>query len=118
MSSNIYRSSQVRFGSSIDWNRPELSPHAQVLPDHSHQRDARHVDEPPGQGRGKVGVVDPAPDHVEEVDGDCEVQTLLPSPDEKPQTESAGKRVQDKRHHRELALRCCKTKNVIAENLI
>lgn len=83
--------SQVRFRSTVDRNCPELSPHAQVLSDHSHQRHAGYVDEPPGEGGGKVGVVDPAADHMKEVYGDCEVQALFPSADEEPQTEGAEK---------------------------
>lgn len=86
-------SSQVGFGSSIDWNRPELSPHAQVLADYSHQRHAGYIDEPPGQGSRKVSVIDPAADHMEKVHSDCEVQALLPSADEEPQTKGACKRV-------------------------
>lgn len=84
--------SQVRFRSAVDRNGPELSPHAQVLSDHSHQRHAGYVDEPPGEGGGEVGVVDPAADHMKEVYGDCEVQALFPSADEEPQTEGAGKK--------------------------
>lgn len=90
---NQRENSQVRFGSTVDRNCPELSPHAQVLSDHSHQRHAGYIDEPPGEGGGKVGVVDPAPDHVKEVHGDCEVQALFPSADEEPQTEGAGKAI-------------------------
>lgn len=91
--------SQVRFRSSVDWNCPELSPHAQVLSNYSHQRHAGYVDEPPGQGSWKMSVIYPAADHVEKVHGNCEVQALFPSADEEPQTEGAGKRIQDECHH-------------------
>lgn len=78
--------SQVRFGSTIDWNSPELAPHAQVLANDRHQGDAGYIDEPPGQGSWKMRVVDPAANHMEEMHGDSEVQALFPSPHEKPQT--------------------------------
>ena len=82
--------SQVGFGARVDRDCPELSPHAQVLPNHSHQSHASNVDEPPGQSSWKVGVVDPAANHVEEVDRDGEIQALLPSADKKPQAEGTG----------------------------
>lgn len=85
--------SKVGLGSRVDRDCPELSLHAQVLPDHNHQSHAGDVDEPPGQGSWKVGVVDPAADHVEEVDSHGEVQALLPSADEKPQAEGTCKRI-------------------------
>lgn len=89
--------SQIRFRSSVDWNCPELSPHAQVLSNYSHQRHAGYVDEPPGQGSWKMSVIYPAADHVEEVHGDREVQALFPSADEEPQTEGAAGTVTRKR---------------------
>ena len=82
--------SEVGFGACVDRDCPELSPHAQVLPNHSHQSHAGNVDKPPGQSSWKVGVVDPATNHVEEVDSDGEVQALLPSADKKPQAEGTG----------------------------
>lgn len=89
--------SQIRFRSSVDWNCPELSPHAQVLSNYSHQRHAGYVDEPPGQGSWKMSVIYPAADHVEEVHGDREVQALFPSADEEPQTKGAAGTVTRKR---------------------
>lgn len=93
MSQSGVHESEVGLGPCVDGDGPELSPHAQVLSDHRHQRHAGHVDQPPGQCRGEVGIVDPAADHVEEVDGDGEVQTLLPSSDEEPQADSTCKRI-------------------------
>lgn len=110
--------SQVRFGSTVDWNCPELSPHAQVLSDYSHQRHASHIDQPPGQSGREMRVIDPAADHVEEVHGDCEVQALFPSTDEEPETESTGQRVQDEGHHWEPALQGSKTQDFVAEHLV
>lgn len=80
---------EVRLGSRVDRDGHELSPHAQVFADDRHERHARHVDQPPGQRGGEVRVVDPAADHVEEVDGDGEVQALLPTTDEEPQAQGA-----------------------------
>ena len=87
---SINKKSKVRLGSTVDWNGPELSPHAQVLSNNSHQRHAGHIDEPPGQNSWKMSVIDPAADHMEEVHGDCEVQALFPSTDEEPQTKCAA----------------------------
>lgn len=82
--------SQVRFGSTVDWNGPQLSPHAQVLSNHSHQGNAGDIDEPPGEHSRRVRVVDPAEDHMKEVHSDSKVQTLLPAADKEPQTQSAA----------------------------
>lgn len=82
--------SQVRFGSAIDRDGSQLSPHTQVLSNHSHQRHAGDIDKPPGQGSWEVSVINPAADHVEEVHGDGKVQALFPSTYEEPQTESAA----------------------------
>lgn len=114
----VRENSQVRFGSSVDWNCPELSPHAQVLANYSHQRHAGYIDEPPGQGGWKMSVIDPAADHMEKVYGDGKVQALLPPADEEPKTKSTCKRVQDECHHRESALHGCKTEEFIAEDLV
>ena len=86
----VDKNSQVRFGSTIDWNGPELSSHAQVLSNYSHQGHAGYVDEPPWQGSWKMSVIDPAADHVEEMHRDREVQTLFPSSYEEPQTKGAA----------------------------
>lgn len=110
--------SQVRFGSTVDWNGPQLSPHAQVLSNYSHQGNAGDIDEPPGEHSRRVRVVDPAEDHMKKVHSDSKVQTLLPAADKEPQTQSGGKRVQDECHHGEPALQCCKAKNIIAEYLV
>lgn len=94
--------SEVRLRSTVDWDGPELSPHAQVLSNHGHQSHAGHVDQPPGQGRREVGVVDPTAYHVEEVHSDSEVQTLLPSADEEPQaqgTDETGRQMHDEGQH-------------------
>lgn len=84
--------SQVRFGSTVDWDSPQLSPHAQVLSNHSHQGDAGYIDEPPGQHCWRMRVVDPADDHMKEVHSDSEVETLLPAADEEPQTEGTARK--------------------------
>lgn len=116
--STVPNISQVRFGSTIDWNCPEFSPHTQVLSNYGHQCHAGYVDEPPGEGSWKVRIIDPAADHVEEVYGDGEVQALLPPADEEPQTKGTGKRVQDECHHREPALQWRKTERFIAKDLV
>lgn len=84
------KGSQVRLGSTIDWNSPELSPHAQVLSDNCHQRHAGYIDEPPRQGSWKMSVIDPAANHMEKVHSDCEVEALLPSTNEEPQAKGAA----------------------------
>lgn len=94
--------SEVRLRSTVDWDGPELSPHAQVLSNHGHQSHAGHVDQPPGQGRREVGVVDPTAYHVEEVHGDSEVQTLLPSADKEQQaqgTDETARQMHDEGQH-------------------
>lgn len=63
-------------------------------------------------------VVDPADDHMKEVHSDGEVETLLPTADEEPQTEGGGKRVQDECNHGDPALQCSKAKSVIAKHLV
>lgn len=83
----FHQNSQVRFGSTVDWNCPQLSAHAQVLSNHSRQGYAGDIDEPPGQGGWRVSVVDPAANQVEEVHGNGKVKALFPSTDEKPQTQ-------------------------------
>lgn len=92
MSQSGVHESEVGLGPCVDRDGPELSPHAQVFSDHCHQRHAGHVDQPPGQHHGELGIVEPAADHVEKVDSDGEVQTLLTSSDEEPQAESTGGR--------------------------
>lgn len=82
---------QVRFGSTVDWNCPQFCAHTQVLSNHSGQGYAGDIDEPPGQGSWRVRVVDPASNQMEEVHGDGKVKALLPSPDEKPQTEGTAR---------------------------
>lgn len=86
--------SQVGFGSTVDWNSPQLSPHAQVLSNHSHQGNAGCIDQPPGEHSWRMRVVHPAEDHVEEVHSDGKVQALLPTADEEPQTQSADRKTQ------------------------
>lgn len=81
---------QVGFWSTVNRNGSELSLHAQVLSNHSHQRHAGDIHQPPGQGRWKMGVINPAADHVEKVYSDREIQTLFPTSDKKPKTESAA----------------------------
>lgn len=83
----FHQNSQVRFGSTVDWNCPQFSAHTQVLSDHSREGYAGDIDEPPGQGGWGVSVVDPASNQVEEVHGNGKVKALFPSTDEKPQTE-------------------------------
>lgn len=82
--------SKVRLGSRIDWDGPELGPHAQVLADDRHQRHAGQVDEPPRQRGGKASIIDPTDDQMEEVHRDGEVQALLAPADEEPQAQSAA----------------------------
>lgn len=65
----------------------ELRPHAQVLPDDSHECNAHGLDQPPGQRRGETGAVEPAAQEVKEMDSDSEIQTLLSSPDEVQQAQ-------------------------------
>lgn len=96
--------SEVRFWSSVHRNGPELSPHAQVLADDRHQSNTRHINQPPRQGCGEVSIIDPAANHVEEMNCNCEVQALLPTTDEEPQTQSTCQRVQNEGHHREPSL--------------
>lgn len=84
--------SQVRFGSTVDWDSPQLSPHAQVLSNNSHQSNAGYIDKPPGEHSWRMRVVDPADDHMKEVHSDGEVETLLPTADEEPQTEGAARK--------------------------
>lgn len=94
--------SKVRLRSTVDWDGPELSPHAQVLSNHGHQSHAGHVDQPPGQGRREVGIVDPTAYHVEEVHSDSEVQTLLPSADKEQQaqgTDETARQMHDEGQH-------------------
>lgn len=81
------QNSQVRFGSTVDWNGPQLGAHTQVLSNHSRQGYAGDIDEPPGQGGWRLSVVDPAADQVKEVHRNGEVKALFPSTDEKPQAE-------------------------------
>lgn len=90
---DVDKNSQVRFGCTIDWNGPELSSHAQVLSNYSHQGHAGYIDEPPGQNSWKPSIIDPAANHVEEVNSDREVQTLFPSTYEEPESKGTGERV-------------------------
>lgn len=91
----------VGFGGRVEGDLPELYPHAQVLPDGRHQRRAHDVHQPPRQRRGEARVVDPAAQQVEEVNGDGEIQALLPSPDEVQQAQSTGECIEDESHHGE-----------------
>lgn len=43
-----------------------------------------------------MSIIDPAANHMEEVHSDCEVQALLPSTDEEPQTKGAVRTVRQK----------------------
>jgi len=81
----------IGFGGRIEWNFSEFYPHAEVLPDGSHQCSAHDVHQPPRQGRGKVRVINPAAQEVEEVNGDSEIQALLSSADEVQQAKSTAK---------------------------
>lgn len=81
----------VGFGGGVEGDLSELYPHAQVLPDGRHQRRAHDVHQPPRKRRGEARVVDPAAQEVEEVNGDGEIQALLPSPDEVQQAQSTAK---------------------------
>lgn len=85
------KKSQVRFGSTVDWNCPQFCAHTQVLSNHSRQGYAGDIDEPPGQGSWRVSVVDPTSNQMEEVHSDGKVEALLPTADEKPQTEGTVK---------------------------
>lgn len=85
----------VGFGGGVEGDLPQLDPHAQVLADGRHQRRAHGVHQPPRQRRGEARVVDPAAQQVEEVNGDSEIQALLPSPDEVQQAQSAAKQRQE-----------------------
>lgn len=80
----------VGFGGRIKGDFSEFYPHAEVLPDSSHQRGAHDVHQPPRQGWGKVRVINPAAQKVEEVNGDCEIQALLSSADEVQQAQSTA----------------------------
>lgn len=81
----------VGFGSRIQWDFSEFYPHAEVLPNRSHERCAHDVHQPPRQSRGKVRVINPAAQKMEEVNGDCEIQALLSSSDEVQQPQSTAK---------------------------
>lgn len=80
----------IGFGGGGERDLAQLYPHAQVLADGRHQRRAHHVHQPPGQRGGEARVVHPAAQQVEEVDGDGEIQALLPSPDEVQQGQGAA----------------------------
>lgn len=81
----------VGFGSRIQWDFSEFYPHAEVLPNRGHERCAHDVHQPPRQSRGKVRVINPAAQKMEEVNGDCEIQALLSSSDEVQQPQSTAK---------------------------
>lgn len=91
----------VGFGGGVEGDLPQLYSHAQVLADGRHQRRAHDVHQPPCQRRGEARVVDPAAQEVEEVNGDGEIQALLPSADEVQQAQSAGECIEDESHHGE-----------------
>lgn len=91
----------VGFGGRIKGDFSEFYPHAEVLPDGSHQCGAHNVHQPPRQGRGKVRVINPAAQKVEEVNCDCEIQALLSSADEVQQAQSTGECIEDESHHGE-----------------
>lgn len=81
----------IGFGGGVERDLPQLYSHAQILPDGRHQRRAHDVHQPPRQRRGEARVVDPAAQQVEEMNGDGEIQALLPSPDEVQQAQSTEK---------------------------
>lgn len=90
----------IGFGGRIEGDFSEFYPHAEVLPDRSHQGGAHDVHQPPRQGGGKVRVINPAAQEVEEVNGHCEVQALLSPADEVQQAQRTAK-------HRLINKLCC-----------
>lgn len=81
----------IGLGGRIERDLSEFYPHAEVLADGSHQCSAHDVHQPPRQGGGEAGVINPAAQQVEEVNGDCEIQALLSSADEVQQAQSTAK---------------------------